>query len=95
MKHHMNHGYPYKTRWNAEVWLTDGQKDGQLAMKVEIVDYLEKANTVDCRAGGKHQVLSPAVRGLLLIPIFILWIGLSGWFETSKSPETQFQSRSK
>ena len=64
-------------------------------MKVEIVDYLEKTNTVDCRAGSKHQVLSPAVRGLLLIPIFILWIGLSGWFETSKSPETQFQSRSK
>ena len=45
---------------------------------------------------GKHQVLSPFARGLLLVPVFILWIGLSGWFETSKlSVGPEFQSRSK
>ena len=45
---------------------------------------------------GKHQVLSPLARGLLLVPVFILWIGLSGWFETSKlSVGPEFQSRSK
>jgi len=44
---------------------------------------------------GKHQVLSPFARGLLLVPVFILWIGLSGWFETSKlSVGPEFQSRS-
>ena len=45
---------------------------------------------------GNQQVLSPAARGLLLVPVFILWIGLSGWFETSKlSVGPEFQSRSK